>query len=74
MRRANINFENPQTLIIFFTILTLLTTMCVTITGVTQPETAQVSERISITIDAEVKPAAPDEVPATPPIASAFLP
>ena len=57
MRRANINFKNPQTLIIFFTILTLLTTMCVTITGVTQPETAQVSERISITIDAEVKPA-----------------
>ena len=57
MNRANINLKNPQLLIMFFIVFALFTTMCVTITGVTQPETAQVNERINITIDVEVNPA-----------------
>ena len=40
----------------FFIVFALFTTMCVTITGVTQPETAQVNERINITIHVEVNP------------------
>lgn len=57
MNRANINLKNPQLLIMFFIVFALFTTMCVTITGVTQPKTAQVNERINITIDVEVNPA-----------------